>query len=580
VYVADNSNCTIRKITPAGVVTTLAGMAGMTGSTDGTGSAARFFLPDGVATDSGGNVYVADTNNDAIRKITPAGVVSTFAGTAGMSGSADGTGAAALFTYPGGVATDSAGNVYVADSGNDIIRKITPSGVVTTLAGTAGMSGSTDGTGAAARFNEPEGLAVDSAGNVYVADRFNDTVRKITPAGLVTTLAGTAGMTGSTDGMGAAARFNTPVGVAIDTGGDIYLTDGDNNTIRKVTPTGAVTTIAGTAPVFGSTDGTGAGASFDIPAGVATDSAGNVYVADAFDFANSGALGLIIRKITPTGAVTTLAGMAGMAGSTDGTGAAARFEGPFGIATDSAGNVYVSDSFNDANYGTYSNTIRKITPAGEVSTFAGTPGTWGSSDGTGAAARFSNPAGVATDSAGNVYVADSGNSTIRRISPAGVVTTLAGSAGMSGSTDGTGAAALFTYPEGVATDSADNVYVADTRNDIIRKITPAGVVTTIAGVAGMAGSTDGTGAAARFNGPRGVATDGAGNVYVADTGNDIIRKITPAGVVTSIVGRPGEIGLVPGPLPGLLSAPNSVALFGTTLYTTTNHAIVQVSNVP
>jgi sugar lactone lactonase YvrE len=151
---------------------------------------------------------------------------------------------------------------------------------------------------------------------------------------------------------------------------------------------------------------------------------------------------------------------------------------------------------------------------------------------------------------------------------------------MTGSTDGTGAAALFTYPEGVATDGADNVYVADTGNDLIRKITQAGVVTTIAGMAGMAGTIDGSGVAARFDHPRGVTTDSAGNVYVADTRNDIIRKITPAGAVTTVVGQPGVTGYVPGPLPGLLNAPNSVAIFGTTLYTTTNHAIVQVSNVP
>jgi hypothetical protein len=440
------------------------------------------------------------------------------------------------------------------------------------------MSGSADGTGAAARFLGPVGVATDSSDNVYVADSNNHTIRKITPAGVVTTIAGMAGMAGSTDGTGAAARFNGPAGVATDGAGNVYVADTDNNTIRKVTPTGAVTTTAGTGPVFGSTDGTGAGATFDNPAGVATDSAGNVYVADAYDFANSGALGLIIRKITPTGAVTTLAGMAGMAGSTDGTGAAARFEGPFGIAIDSAGNVYVSDASNSANSGFCTDTIRKINAAGVVSTFAGTAGTCGSTDGTGAAARFGDPRGLATDSAGNVYVAD--GTTVRKITPAGVVTTLAGTAGVTGSTDGTGAAASFYSLSGVATDSAGNVYVADTNNDIIRKITPAGVVTTLAGMAGMTGNTDGTGAVARFDAPSGVAVDSVGNVYVADTGNHTIRRITPANAVTTIVGRPGEIGFLPGPLPGLLSAPNSVALFGTTLYTTTNHAIVQVSNVP
>ena len=178
-------------MTPAGVVTTLAGLAGSQGSADGTGSAARFAWPIGVAVDSTGNVYVADNGNDTIRKVTPAGVVTTLAGLAGSSGSADGTGSAARFYGPSGVAVDSAGNVYVADTGNYTIRKVTPAGVVTTLAGLAGTEGSADGTGSAARFSYPSGVAVDSAGNVYVADTGNNTIRKVTPAGVVTTLAGT-----------------------------------------------------------------------------------------------------------------------------------------------------------------------------------------------------------------------------------------------------------------------------------------------------------------------------------------------------------------------------------------------------
>jgi hypothetical protein len=574
VYVADPGSDTIRKITPAGVVATFAGTARMSGSTDGAGAAARFNDPLGVATDRAGNVYVADTGNNTIRRISAAGVVTTFAGSAGTGGSTDGVGAAARFSAPWGIAIDSGGNVYVADSLNDTIRKITPDGKVSTFAGTAGMVGSTDGTGAAARFNTPTGVATDSAGNVYVAD--TETIRKITPAGVVTTFAGTSGIYGSSDGTGAAARFDSPSGVAADSAGNVYVADDGNATIRKITPAGVVTTFAGTAAVIGSSDGTSAGASFDNPSGVTTDSAGNVYVADTFND--------IIRKVTPAGVVTTFAGTAGLSGSTDEAGAAARFDVPTGVATDAAGDVYVADSgfkpvypccFDFGN-----DVIRKITPAGMVSTFAGTAGMGGSSDGVGAAARFKVPTAVAIDSSGNAYVADTANDTIRKITPAGAVSTFAGTAGVSGSSNGTGGAALFNNPGGVATDSAGDVYVADTDNDIIRKITPAGVVTTLAGTAGLKGSADGVGAAARFDSPQGVTIDRAANVYVADTGNDLIRKVTPAGVVTTIVGQPGESGFLPGPLPGLLSAPKSVVLFGSTLYTTTNNAIVRVSNVP
>jgi len=247
VYVADTFNHTIRKVTPGGVVTTLAGLAGSSGSADGTGSAARFYNPYGVAVDSAGNVYVADTDNCTIRKVTPGGVVTTLAGLAGNRGSADGTGSAARFYNPFGVAVDSAGTVYVADSRNHTIRKVTPGGMVTTLAGLATSPGSADGTGSAARFYGPMGVAVDSAGNVYVADSSNYTIRKVTPGGVVTTLAGLAGNRGSADGTGSDARFYCPWGVAVDSAGNVYVADSLNHTIRKVTPSGVVTTLAGAA---------------------------------------------------------------------------------------------------------------------------------------------------------------------------------------------------------------------------------------------------------------------------------------------------------------------------------------------
>lgn len=533
IYVADFGNDTIRKIAPGGVVTTLAGSAGQAGSSDGTGNAARFYAPAGVATDSAGNVYVADTHNQTIRKITSGGVVTTLAGLAGAVGSADGTGSAARFSYPGGVAVDGAGNVYVADQSNNTIRKITAGGVVTTLAGSAGQPGSADGTGSAARFNLPQSVAVDSAGNIYVADTSNHTIRKVTPGGTVTTLAGSAGNSGSTDGNGNNARFNNPNGVAVDSAGNVYVGDTHNNIVRKITPGGIVTTLAGTAGSAGSTDGTGSAARFNFPTGVAVDNAGNLYVAD-FD-SNTIRVGVPVAKYEPY-VISTLAGFPGSAGSNDGTGSGARFYFPSGVAMDNAGNLYVADQKNC--------TIRKITPGGMVTTLAGLAGSSGSADGTGSAARFNTPWGVSVDSAGNVYVADYYNYTVRKITPSGVVTTLAGLAGQSGSADGTGNAARFKYPSGIAVDGAGNVYVADYGNDTIRKISPAGAVTTLAGSAGQFGSTDGGGGSARFGNPASVALDGAGNVYVADTFNHTIRKITTSfgAVVSTLAGSAGNSG--------------------------------------
>ena len=319
-------------------ITTLAGLAGMDGCADGTQRAGRFSHPRGVAADSAGNVYVADTYNHTIRKVTPAGVVTTLAGLAGISGNADGAGSVARFYRPSGPAVDRAGNIYVADNANHTIRKLTPAGVVTTLAGLAGRSGNADGNGSAARFYYPSGVAGDNAGNLYVSDYINHTIRKLTPAGVVTTLAGLAGSPGSADGAGQAARFSYPSGVAVDNAGDVYVADYGNNTIRKATSAGVVTTLAGLAGSSGGADGTKNAARFDCPSGVAVDSAGNLYVADSGN--NT------LRKVTPAGVVTTPAGLAGYSGSADGTGNAARFQSPFSVTMDNAGDLYVADEYN------------------------------------------------------------------------------------------------------------------------------------------------------------------------------------------------------------------------------------------
>ncbi|MBI2925444.1 MAG: SMP-30/gluconolactonase/LRE family protein [Verrucomicrobia bacterium] len=560
--------------------TTLAGQGGGQGTADGTGSDARFGSGFGIRNlvlDSAGNLYVQDGFR---RKVTPTGAVTTepnsaaiviqaidsagyfyfpdlhavakiksgpgwitLAGNGSVPGSTDGVGSAVRFRFPSGMAVDGAGKVYVADVGNSTIRKVTPEGVVTTLAGKAGTPGTADGIGNAARFQfESSGglngsrvaIALDKAGNLYVPN--TTAVRKVTPEGVVTTLAGKGGTPGSLDGTGDAARFRRLVGLTVDTAGNVYVAD-DYTMVRKITPDGVVTTLAGqgNSPFGSYADGVGVDARFSDIRGMAVDKAGNVFVGDSVNYC--------IRKITPDGVVTTFAGRPSHTGIADGMGTAARFLSPYAVAVDPAGNVAVADSSsfglyyyskNPSTDGPLTNSIiRKVSAAGEVTTLAGKPGTIGSLNGTGEAARFNGPAGIGYDSAGNLYVSDSLNNKIRKVTPDGVVTTFAdpttGSA--AGNADGAADVARFSHPNGLAVDALGNVFVADHNNSKIRKVTPDGAVTTLAAVTS----------------PWGVAVDTGGNLYVSTPGKHTISKVTPEGVVSILAGATGVEGRADGP---------------------------------
>jgi IPT/TIG domain/NHL repeat len=329
-------------------VSTLAGTPFQPGYLDGNGTAAQFHYPFGVAVDGQGNVYVADYANERIRKVTPAGVVSTLTGS-GIPGYVNGGPAQAEFQSPSGITVDGQGNVYVGDVGNNAVRLVTSSGVVTTLAGSSvGQAGYFDGTGNGALFAYPYGLAMNGQGIIYVADAGNNLIRDMSTAGSVGTFAGEYSVPGGiaqggyADGSVLTARFYSPYGVTFDAQGNVYVADGANNRIRKVS-SGVVSTLAGNGKA-GYVDGSGTTAEFNAPWAVAVDGQGNVYVADQGN--------AVIRKITPSGVVSTLAGN-GTSGHVDGAATTAEFAGPTGIALDAQGNIYVADQ--------YSSVIRKIT---------------------------------------------------------------------------------------------------------------------------------------------------------------------------------------------------------------------------
>ncbi|MFT3792183.1 MAG: Ig-like domain repeat protein [Rudaea sp.] len=536
-YVAALTSHAVCKIAPGGAISVVAGngTAGFSGD-GGAATSAQLNYPNHVALDGSGNLYIADSSNQRIRKVTPAGIISTIAGNGAPAFGGDGAAAtAAQLNYPSGLAFDGSGNLYIADTVNHRIRRIS-AGVISTVAGTgtAGYSGD-GGAATAAQLNSPYGIALDGVGNVYVADRYNHRIRKITVAdGKIATIAGTGAQGFSGDGgQATAATFNLPHAVAVDAAGNnVYVADWQNHRIRKITTAdGKIATIAGNGmPNFSGDDGPAASAQLNLPQSVALDGAGNLFVSDYNNFR--------VRKIAAAdAAIATVMGNGSPGWSGDGGAATAAQLGSYlHVAADAAGNVYVSDNENHR--------VRKVATDGTISTFAGN-GTQGFSGDGGAAtsAQLNSPTGIAFDDSGNLYIAEQLGNRIRKVATDGTIDTFAGngSFGFSGDGGAATAASLF-LPTGVAADSAGNVYIVDSSNSRIRRVGSDGTIDTVAGngTQGFAGD-NGPAIDAQLNNPAAVTIDRAGNLYIADASNHRIRKVAADGNITTIAGT-GALG--------------------------------------
>lgn len=534
VYLSTTSNCVFR-LDSSGNLSRWAGtcVAGFMG--DGSSAVnAELNGPQGLAVDTAGNLYIADQNNQRIRKVTPAGIITTVAGTGAQGYYGDnGQATSALLNYPAGLAVDAAGNLYIADKVNNIVRKLATSGImsgiITTIAGTPQVSGTSGDGGPAtsATLDAPVSLALDSAGNLYIGDGSRQ-VRKVNPGGTISHVAGTGVLGGWNDGAQAAtSRLSYPAALAVDSSGNLYIADEFNQVIAQVNTSGIINTYAGGGS--SSADGIQATeAQINYPSGVAIDYDNNLYIAGQFSRI----------RIVNSGIINTVVGTNALPFSGDGGPASlAQFSETWGLALDGANNLYVVDFENYR--------VRKIplngAQAGTISTFAGTGGNADSgTNGSQATSVGVTPTAVAADSAGNVYLADIAQ--VRKVTPSGLIYTVAGTGVGGYNQDNIPAttALLSSYLTGLAVDSSGNLYIADYNNNRVRQVTPGGTISTIAGTGTAGFNGDQLGTSAELNYPTGLAVDAAGkNLYIADSGNCRVRKLALGtnGLISTVAGN-------------------------------------------
>ena len=543
VYIADTENHRVRKVdAESGVIATIAGTGEEGyGGDEGPATEAKLNWPTGVAVDDAGNVYIADRNNERVRRVGPEGIITTFAGTGewGYDSDEDGGPATeALLNWPADVALDGDGELYIADEYNNRIRKVDAEGTITTV---AGMKRPTlevgeeeeeeddenvgdHGPATSALLNRPSGVALDEEGNLYIADRNHQRIRKVNAEGIITTIAGMAdeGFSGD-EGPATSAQLDRPGGVAVDEGGYVFIADTGNNRIRQIDPDGVITTLAG-----GEDGGEGSAmeGQFAAPRDVAVDSDGNLYVADTGNHQ--------IQVIDDTGMVTRVAGIEGLGDG--GPATEARLLEPAGLALVD-GTIYITDTGN--------NRIRKVDADGIITTFAGS-GERGDAgdDGPALEAQFNGPSLIAVDAEGSVYISDRLNHRVRKVDTNGTITNFAGSGERGPFEDqtaigdgGPATEARLILPTGLAFDAAGNLYITDPGNHRIRKVDTQGRITTFAGSGERSFSGDeGPAAEAQLSTPVGFEIDVDGNFYVSDFAwpRNRIRKIDTAGIITTI----------------------------------------------
>jgi len=595
-YIADRANHRVRKVNRKGIISTVAGngTAGFSGD-GGPATQASLKLPSGVVVDKQGNLYISDRSNNRIRKVNTKGIIQTFAGNGKDGYHGDNMPALkATIDKPFGLALDKHNNLYIADRGNNRIRKVDSSGLISTVAGDGGFYFIGDnGPAYRASIAGPTGVTVDDNGNIYIADRSNNRIRMVDKQGLIRTIMGTGHQEYNGDSeLGRETNLHLPFSVTLDKNGDLLVIDRSHYRIRKLIMKGSkVTTLAGNGvKQFGGDGGPAQGANLEFPHGIDVDSKDNVIFADKSHFR--------IRKITPQGIISTIVGT-GMRGNigdggpalkasihpfrmrlnhkdeiffispsgfvslvrkvntkdiinayittgdakyqkaimASGSGASTRSEitviSQFSdLALDTKGNVFLADRINHQ--------VRKLSPNGKIKTIAGTgESNYFGDGGPATKAAFRDPAAITLDKAGNLYVADAANNMIRKVDTKGVISTIAGNGKHKDSGDGGPALkASLRSIDSLVFNPAGELHIVETNTHHIRKIKKDGTIVTVAGRAGIQGNFGDGGPAtkAMLKQPADIAFDSKGNMYITDMGNNSIRKVDTNGIITTLAG--------------------------------------------
>jgi DNA-binding beta-propeller fold protein YncE len=539
-FIADSFNQRVEEVTPSGRLSVFAG-DGQTGAPT-PGPAARSALdePSWLAFGPNGDLYLSDSGNSLVEKVTPAGQLSVVAGDGKFGPPSPGPATGSALDQPSGLAVGPNGDLYIADPGNHVVEQVTPAGRLSVLAGQVGLSGApVAGPAAASALAAPTGLAVDGQGDLFIADSGNNVVVEVAASGALSVVAGDGKQGQPSPGPAGASALDKPTGLVARPQGGLFIADSGNNVVEELSPTGELSVVAGVAGNTGPpTVGPARRSALSSPDGVAVNLAGDLFIADSGND--------VVEEVGPEGDLSVVAGDGKQGRPRAGPATSSRLDGPSGVAVSPSGDVYIADSGN--------NDIVEVTASDQLRVVAGVPGQHGlPTPGPAARSRLDDPSGLAVGPGGDLYIADSLNNLIERVNPSGELSIVAGNGEQGTPTTGLAVRSRLHWPTSVAFDADEDMFIADSRNDAVEKVSPAGLLSVVAGLPGQAGpETPGPAAQSRLDWPTGVAADGQGYVFVADSENDVVAAVSPVGTLSVVAGN-GQEGF-PTPGPALASA--------------------------